>query len=411
MKTRRYLKIGSHRGVLDAGIILLGVIVAIIAIVAATLAWSDILEVSYTKLIIEMPSFDYDVKAGLEGGNQHFEVYQLLRNLSLVILTFVLIFAGASFVFERLNWLPAETGYRILSKSVLYVFVFFFFPPLWDLVASTVEQTSLWLLNPDGITETPKNVEFLLTKLGGIESPEFTLDAIIAGISDPFGTLKNIFVGVFLATFKAVSFLIFMFITFLFGTIRLVLNAIIIVAIPLILMLSLLPFFKRITDRFIDALFGLMLAPIFSSLVLVAGVAHIQTLSANSPDPIVEWFAALAVMALSTFIPTILVPFLGSFMRSISPMITGAITTGVKMTGLAGLGVSHGIASLASGVRGYGLMDAGTNPLSLAKMAVSGSHIQMTSPSVGQQSPDKFNRPMHGPFGRLGRSDDLLSST
>jgi hypothetical protein len=51
VRIRRRHILRSRRGALDAGIIILGIIVSIVAIVAATLTWSDVLEVSYVNLI------------------------------------------------------------------------------------------------------------------------------------------------------------------------------------------------------------------------------------------------------------------------------------------------------------------------------------------------------------------------
>jgi len=383
-----------------------------IAIVTATLAWSDILEISFIKLMTEIPRFGYDIQSGQEIGNQNFEIYQILRNVATVILLFVLMFAGLSFMFEHINLMPPETGYQILSKSLLYVFFFFFFPPLWDVVAISVEQTSLWILNPDDQTKPTKNVEFLLTKLGSIESPEFTLDAIVAGISDPFGTLRNMFLATFLSTFKAIALLIFVFTAFLLGTARIVLTAIITIAIPITLMLSLIPFFKRITDRFTDALLGLMITPIFSALVIVAGVAHLQTLEATSPDPAVEWFAALAVMALVTFIPAMIVPLLGSVMGSISSITGRSVSTGAIMTGMMVSGVARTVGGAFIGMSDP-RMGAATNPLSLAKLVFSGSKLS----TIVKTNLEKMNKDiphnvetMHGPFSGIRRINEEMFS-
>ncbi|MGQ0771715.1 MAG: hypothetical protein ACT4NT_02955 [Nitrososphaerota archaeon] len=352
-----FVIITNRRGVFDAGIIILGAIIVIIAIISATLAWSDILQVTYVELVTKIPKFDYVVQSATESGNKNFEVYAILRLISFLLIVFVLMFAGMSIMFEKINLMPPETGFAIISKSIYFVFFFFFFPPLWDISAVTVEQMSVWILNPEDPTKPTKNVEILLKKLGSIEcadpsdpagSCQFTFDKIIAGITDPFGTLKNIFQTAFLGIFKAIAFLAFMFTSFLVGTIRQVLTAIVIIGLPIILILSLIPFFKRITDRFVDALLGLLIAPIFSSLVIVAGVAYLGTL--NSPDPIMEWFAALAIMALASLVPTMIVPMMGSIIGVVHGMATSAISTGAMVTGMAGAGATHGLVSTLQGI-------------------------------------------------------------
>lgn len=406
MKIKRRLRFQSHRGVLDAGIIILGGVVAVIAIIAATLAWSDILEVSFIHLVTDMPKFGYDVTDGHETGNQNFEMYVILRNIAFFILLFVLMFAGLSFMFEHINFVPPDTAYQILSKSLIYIFFFFFFPPLWDLMAVAVEQTSLWILNPDDQSMPTKNVEFLLTKLSRIDSPNFTLDAVVAGISDPFGVLKNLFLSIFLSAFKAIAFLIFMFVTFLVGTIRIILTAIVTVAIPVLLMLSLLPFFRRITGRFIDALLGLLIAPIFSALVIIAGVAHLHTLESSSPDPVVEWFAALAVMSLATFMPAMIAPMLGSVMSSVSSFARGAISTSASLTGMAGIGMARSVGGVLSDIKNERMTDAVTNPLDLTKMVFSRSSLTPIAEQNEPRTTPKSVGMTHGPYTTLLKMGD-----
>jgi hypothetical protein len=336
----------KRRAVFDAGIIILGAIVVIIAIIAATLAWSDIMQVTYVSLITTMPKFGYDIDGGAELGNRNFEIYLLLRTISFLLMVFVLMFAGVSIAFEKISLVPPETGFRIISKSVYFVFFFFFFPPLWDILAASVEQFSVWILNPQNPADAAKNVEILLKKIASIECADpndpkgecqFTLDRLVAGLTDPFGTLKNIFQTSFLGVIKALAFLTFMFTAFLIGTIRQVLTAIVIIGLPVLMILSLLPFFRKIVNKFIDAMLGLLIAPIFSALVLVAGTAYLGTLS--SPDPIIEWFAALAIMILATLIPVMLVPMMGPVLGAMHGMVSSALGAGAMITGIAGTGV------------------------------------------------------------------------
>lgn len=353
-----------RRGVFDAGIIILGAIIVIIAIIAATLAWSDIMQVTYVSLITTMPKFDYNVEDGFEFGNKNFEMYHVLRNVSFLLIVFVLMFAGMSIMFEKINLVPPETGFKIISKSIYFVFFFFFFPPLWDILANSVEQFAVWILNPQDPAASAKNIEVLLKKLGSIECADpidpngncqFTLDKLVAGITDPFGTLKNIFQTSFLGVFKAIAFLVFMFFSFLIGTIRQVLTAIVIIGLPILMILSLLPFFKRIVDKFIDALLGLLIAPIFSALVIVAGASYLGTLV--SPDPIIEWFAALGIMALASLMPAMIVPMMGPVLGIVHGMASSAMSAGAMLTGLAGIGITQGALSgsgLVERMRSFG---------------------------------------------------------
>ncbi|WP_179368127.1 hypothetical protein [Candidatus Nitrosotenuis sp. DW1] len=398
--------------------IILGIIVAIVAIIGATIEWSDILKITYVDLMTKIPQFEYDVQDGHEVGNRNFEIYQILRNISFLIMGILILFAGLSFMFEHMTFVPPDTGFRILSSSVLFVFFFFFFPMLWDLLANTVEQLSKWILNPEDPTKPIANVDYLLKCLtlgcpetkhpedGGIQTPNFTLDEIVAGLTDPLGTLKNIFLTTFLAAFKAIAFLIFMFLTFLIGTIRQVLTAIVIIGLPLILMFSLFPFFKRITDRFIDTLLGLLIVPIFSALVIVSGVAQLQTLVTQNSDPVTEWFAALAVMALGTFMPAMLVPMLGSIISSVSSITTGAVSTGVIVTGM---GAARSLSSM-SGMDRMSSYDS-QNGVFLTKAAFSPVNLpQITKSRLDGASPGLTTLETNYEFENIGKPTKLVTN-
>lgn len=413
-------KFQKRRSVFDAGVIFLGIIVLIIAIIGVTVVWSDVLKIAYVDLMTKMPKFEYDVYGGHEVGNRNFEIYQILRNISFLVMGILILFAGLSFMFEHMNFVPPDTGFRILSSSVIFVFFFFFFPMLWDLLANIVEQLSKWILNPEDPIQSTANVDYLLKCLtlgcpgtahsdGGIQAPNITLDDIIEGIGSPFETMRNIFLNAFLAAFKAIVFLIFMFLTFLIGTIRQVLTAIVIIGLPLILTFSLFPFFKRITDRFIDALLGLLIAPIFSALVIIAGVAQLQTLVKQSPDPITEWFAALAVMALGTFMPAMLVPMLGSVMSSVSSIATGAVSTGAMVTGMGAAGSMTGIGQAVSQMS----QQASQSGVSLTKAVFSSSgmtQLAKAGPRGARHGVSSALGAGHG-FGDIGKTAKYVANS
>ncbi len=381
----------NRRGIFDAGIIILGVIIVIVAIISATLAWSDILQVAYVNLITSMPKFDYQVHGGNESGNKNFEIYSTLRTISFLLIVFTLMFAGISIMFEKINIMPPETGFKIISKSIYFVFFFFFFPPLWDISSTAVEQLSAWILNSQDTENPSRNIEILLKKLGSIEcvdpnDPEgdchFTLDKLVSGMTDPFGALKNIFQTSFLGVFKAITFLSFMFVSFLIGTIRQVLTAIIIIGLPVLMILSLMPFFKRIVNRFIDAMLGLLIAPIFSSLVIVAGAAYLGTI--NGPDPIMEWFAALAIMALASLVPAMTVPIMGPLVGMVQGIAGPALSTGGMLASMAGFSATRGVTSAVSGI----IQNARNDGLSDARSSTTGSGVT----SIIRNMPDEINR-------------------
>ena len=357
---------------LESAIIIIGIIIAIIAIVNATLAWSDVLESSFVRLITDMPVFEYNVNNGEETGNENFELYMLLRNISFYIFLAAMFVAGVSFMLEHINWVPPETAINIISKSVFYIIFFFVFPALWDLSATMVEESSLWILNPQDPQNPIQKVEFIFSKLGAIETPEVSFDGIVAGIGDPVGVFEGFFLNVFLAAFKAIALVIFVFLVFIIGTIRMVFTAVLIIGLPVILTLSLIPWFFGITKKLLEALTGLLIAPIIAAIVIVAGSAYLGTIETSAEleqGAIQQWFSALAVMALAVFIPVMLVPMLGSLVSTITTMTTGAVSSGAMLTGMAGMG---GVRGGFGALRGFAGAQFGTAHPSWLEMANAG---------------------------------------
>jgi hypothetical protein len=176
-------------------------------------------------------------------------------------------------------------------------------------------------------------------------------------------------------------------------------------------MLSLIPFFKRVTNRFTDAILGLMIAPIFSALVITAGVAHLKTLESTAPDPAVEWFAALAVMALATFIPAMIVPILGSVIGSVSSITGRAVSTGAIITNLMASGMVRTVGGVITGMTDQIRMNASTNPLSLAKLVFSESRSYPIEKTNIEKMDDGISHAgvAHGPFSGIRKMDEELS--
>ena len=319
-----------------------------------------------------MPVFEYDVGNGEETGNENFELYMLLRNISFYIFLAAMFVAGISFMLEHVNWVPPETAINIISKSVFYIIFFFVFPALWDLSATMVEESSLWILNPEDPQNPIQKVEFIFSKLGAIETPEVSFDGIVAGIGDPVGIFEGFFLNVFLAAFKAIALIIFVFLVFIIGTIRMVFTAVLIIGLPVILTLSLIPWFFGITKKLLEALTGLLIAPIIAAIVIVAGSAYLGTIETSTEleqGAIQQWFSALAVMALAVFIPVMLVPMLGSLVSTITTMTTGAVSSGAMLTGMAGMG---GIRGGFGALRGFAGAQFGTANPSWLEMAKAG---------------------------------------
>lgn len=359
---------------LDAGIMLVAILIAVAALIIVVNA-IIIPEIgkSFVDIALIMPKFNYATSAGIESGNSNFETYSNLRTISFIIGALAMSFAAIVLVLEEVHLMQKGTAVDIIGKGVMFIALFFLFPPLWDTVAYAIEGLSKYILNPSDPANAGANVQWIFTTLGGITAPEIKWDDILKFFTDPKTAGEVIFKDVFMSVFKAMLAGMLMFMLYLIGTIRIVLTAVLMIGMPIILTLSLFPFFKKVTSALTSTFVGLMLAPIFSSLAIVAGHAYI--LSADL-SPLQEWLAAVAVAALAIFFPTITAPMLGSLVTSLTSMVTAAFQGGAVAAGSAIVGGARGVTS-ALGTIGQGTSGMGRplSSLEFAKAAMSGGGL------------------------------------
>lgn len=218
------------------------------------------------------------------------------------------------------------------------------------------EYLNVYILNPSD--PTPENAaaraKDLFIKLGGINT-EFDVGKLLEGtgkalVGDQSG-LTQFFHDILTAVFRAFLAALIFLMMFIVGTIRIVLTAAIIVGLPMILAIKLVPWFRKPADRLLETLYGLVVATVISSIVVVAGAAYLDTLS---KDGVVENFqafvAAAAVIILAVFLPVMLSPMLGSVVSSITGMVTSSLMAGAVAGGSSVMGAARG----AAGALGYG---------------------------------------------------------
>ncbi|MDE1838757.1 MAG: hypothetical protein KGH87_02440 [Thaumarchaeota archaeon] len=368
---------------LDSIIIFISIIVIIGILVLVSNVFLKNLADVFVPLTTTMPKFDptgnYANPVG-DTTKSILGVYNMLRSGIIWALAALLMVAGILFMLEQIEVVPASTTYGILSKGILYFFILFAFPPIWDLYATGIEAGSRAIIDPHHTGQTPDSVILVFTEIqGGIthDKPATIDNSIVSGLvqmtsgGNDLGTIfsdkiKSTLLG-FIGSLMA---LMAAFMTYMFGTIRQVLTAVLITGLPVILILSLIPWFQGVTKRLLDTLFGISIVPIFSSLVMVTGAAYLGSITTHTVEE--QWFAALAVLSLSTFMPTILVPILGSLFSSMTQMASsgigfGSVGTMMAIQGGKGIGsgaygaamsAQHGAAEYGQSISGVGMVKA-----------------------------------------------------
>lgn len=342
------------------------------------------------QLITEMPRFfDYDEITGdliLDGdgnpaSNERTELYFGLFVFSFIILIVIGILSILVLLLEQIKWVNPGTAWRLLRKVILFIPFFAVFPFLWDLWAITIESTAMALLefNSGGIDAATRTAT-LWDSMGGIIPPgAFDPAEWTNAFVDPGAFAQGIMKDVFLALFKGFAVMFMTAMAFIISTIRIMLTMVFAMSIPLILVLGLIPLFRKLKDLVVNNLVGLSLAPIFSALILTTGMAYLDSTTLPGMQ---DWFASLAVGFLAVFAPVILAPILGTLTTQVGQMMSTAIMGAAIIGGTAGQGALTGMSNAAnqmSGAAGQMVMMGGAAGAS----ALAGRGSGLTSGQIG----------------------------
>ncbi|MDH3203418.1 MAG: hypothetical protein OEL81_01915 [Nitrosopumilus sp.] len=312
------------------------------------------------QLITEMPRFfDYDDTTGdliLDANgnpapNERTELYFGLFVFSFIILIVIGVLSILVLLLESIRWVNPGTAWRLLRKVILFIPFFAVFPFLWDLWAITIQSTAMALLdfNGGGIDAATRTAT-LWQSMGGIIPPgAFDPAEWTAAFVDPGAFAQGIMKDVFLSLFKGFAVMFMTAMAFIISTIRIMLTMVFAMSIPLVLVLGLIPLFRKLKDLVVTNLVGLSMAPIFSALILTTGMAYLDSTTLPAMQ---DWFASLAVGFLAVFAPVILAPILGTLTTQVGQMMSTAIMGAAIVGSTAGQGALGGISNAANQMSG-----------------------------------------------------------
>lgn len=414
----RHLVILTHhrqrRQRLIAGpLLIITAVSALFGISLVAILFQKELSSTFLFLFTAMPRFDILVGStdSVDSTSALYDMYTNFRTISFFVLSIAIIMAGLSFGLESVNLVPPKLGSKILGNGMLYLILIMIFPHFWDMTADVVEWTSLWILNPQDPSMAHETVAKLLsyTSPGVYPKADYALlfggpgaaivDATFTSIVDSLTGQGNsnvfqaigeryqrnitaLFTELLFFVLKAIALLTVSLTAFLLGTVRYVLTGLLVVGVPLILTLSLIPQFNRVTGLMRDTLIALMIVPIFSALAISAGVSVLDDLESSdfgtlevlnnlqdngvgssncdpnsnnidsdnqcvdrnaisSPPAVQEitygarkFFMALAVLILAIYFPAMLAPMISNIMSSVQQHIsTTGIASGIIASG------------------------------------------------------------------------------
>jgi len=309
------------------------------------------------ELLSDMPKFyEYDGTTGEQlrdsnGSplqNEKIRLYFLLAQAAGIL--FIIIGLGAVFVWYVEDYGMARRGaaFGIFSKIILYGIILYIIPYVWDVAAMGIEQVSLYLMNPFGDSPPSERTAEMWQNMGGV-IPSDAFDIIKWGqaLSSPGEIGQALLVNVFMALFKGMAVMFMTVMMFILSVIRIELTMVLIIAMPIILAFKLIPKFSDVSDMLIKNLVGLMIAPIFSGLVLGVGFAYID---AEQMPALQNWFAQLSIGFLVVFFPVMLAPMLGFLSTQVGQMMSTAMQGATQMGTGAISGMMGGISNASQGM-------------------------------------------------------------
>ncbi len=355
---------------------------------------------SFFELLVKQPRFVDKTDATLadygfqefttnDNSNRLLATYNSLRYVSYFLIAMAVVIGMMIFLGEQFGIQRKGQALDIISNSFFYILLLMFFPLLWDTVATGVEALDIYIMNsgnptPDAAAARAKD---LFIKLGGV-STEVDMGKLFTDIGNAVigqhqgltQTFHDLMTAVLRAFMAAMIFLTM----FIVGTMRIVMTATIVVGLPIILAIRLIPWIRKPADRLLDTLYGLVVATIISSIVVVAGTAYLDTMPKDTIEQNFQaTIAAMGVILLAVLMPVMLSPMLGSIITSVTGMATTALAAGVTAAGAGIAGAARGASAMLGGggagqamaaaaMGGGGGAAGGGLGASLAKAAMSG---------------------------------------
>lgn len=195
-------------------------------------------------------------------------------------------------------------------------------------------------------------------------------------LSGATGAFTNLMLGLT----KALVAIQVLILTVLIGVMTDLLVHMVIAALPVFLVLSVLPYCDRIVGRFIEAVPALLLLPMLTAIIVSVGAAGIAEApssadgspytnpdewasaggdeeaqpSANPYDHVYTWITALGVVFFAITLPTILVPWISSSLHMAQGVVSSAVQSSSLIAGSAATGAASGMAQARAGGGGWG---------------------------------------------------------
>ncbi len=261
--------------------------------------------------------------------NQRLEIYWFFAYPSLLILFLFIMFAGATYYWEKAFLIfKRGTSIGIVKTSITGMIVIILLPEFWDIFAINMEKLSLYLIDPFG-GEPQVVTKRLWCKMGCIIDIERLMDQDIWNVllSNPANFGQEILVNALMPLFKTLPTAMLSISLYIIAKVRVLFIMIVLLTIPLWMVFLNVPFMKKHAHDMVSNMIGASVAPIFSALTLFVGISY---LNSYAPLALEEWVTVLAIGIFASLWPVILAPKLSI----IASQSTSIVQTAVQSTAM-----------------------------------------------------------------------------
>jgi hypothetical protein len=286
--------------------------------------------------------------AGMFGMNQAMgELYCQLRFVAMIVFVVVFVLIGITYLLEQFKLVGEGTAHRMTSESILFAILLFVFPLIFNLSATVLNSITEGTIlthtdtDPTGVTVTT-DAPTMVNRAAGFAAdlPKWGPGGI--------GYIISVFVFGTFALTAAFTFIVA-------GSLRLLGTVAFAAAFPLVLVLYIIPFTRRVGETCVSTLIGLMVSTVF--IAIFFRVVW-QAFPVGCEDTLTKWIMGVGVLSAGAMLPTAFAPAMG---RTFSTAASGvASSAGAAMGGtIAASGglASGGLGGVVGGAKGMAGMD------------------------------------------------------
>jgi hypothetical protein len=320
--------------------------------------------------LVELPTSDINTAQAsgdaqlIATANTMTKLYNVIEPIALYLLVIALFIAGIAYALESFRIIGEGTAFNILTNSIMTPILIIAFPYIYNAVIGIINTITL----PKSYGGSGAILQdwTIAQLIGNAFNP-----AVNATHISPTEQFTNVLAGLFLNIIIMIMIILTIFSIAILGALRYLLIVALYVAMPIILVLRLIPITKGIADSLLEELIGLITSSLIVAIFLRTAT-ELTSISSGGGGLVSQLMAIGALIASPLFI-MLFSSKLGRLFRAVQSTVEQSVGTGL-IIGTFGAGmIAGGITGFASG--GLGLARGAGGFGTLGAMTSVGSRI------------------------------------